>query len=359
MKFGGVFDPDAIRAKITEKEDFSASLGFWNDQKKAEKTMAELKSLRGRIEPWENLKNEIGDLQALYELAEESDDNSMVPEIESILSSLTLKLEKLNIVNLLSDEVDQNGAWLTIHSGAGGTEACDWAQMLSRMYVRWAERRGFKVDTVDILEADGGIKSVTHQITGDYVFGYLKSESGVHRLVRISPFDSNARRHTSFTSVHAFPMLDDTIEVDVHPEDLRIDTYRAGGAGGQHVNKTDSAVRFTHLPTGIVVACQTERSQLMNRQTAMSILKAKLYEYYREKKEEENQKFSAEKKGISWGNQIRSYVFQPYTMVKDHRTKYETGNIQAVMDGELDGFMEAWLSSKWKGIPLDGGDDEL
>lgn len=359
MKFGGVFDPDSIRAKITEKEDFSASPGFWNDQKKAEKTMAELKSLRGRIEPWQTLKNEIADLQALYELAEESDDDSMVPEIATILSQLNSKFEKLNIVNLLSDEVDRNGAWLTVHSGAGGTEACDWAQMLSRMYVRWAEGRGFKVETVDILEADGGIKSITHQITGEYVFGYLKSESGVHRLVRISPFDSNARRHTSFTSVHVFPILDDTIEVDVRPEDLRVDTYRAGGAGGQHVNKTDSAVRFTHLPTGIVVACQSERSQLMNRATAMGILKGKLYEYYREKKDQENLKFSAEKKGISWGNQIRSYVFQPYTMVKDHRTKYETGNIAAVMDGEIDAFMEAWLSSKWKGLPLDGGDDEL
>ncbi len=321
--------------------------------------MSELKALKGRVEPWENLRIQIGDLEALYELAEESNDDSMLGEIEAAIEEARLRFEKLNIINLLSDEVDRNAAFLTIHSGAGGTEACDWAQMLSRMYIRWAERRKYKIDTVDVLEADGGLKSITLQITGDYVFGYLKGEAGVHRLVRISPFDANARRHTSFTSVYAFPVLDDTIEVEVRPEDLRVDTYRAGGAGGQHVNKTDSAVRFTHLPTGIVVACQTERSQIMNRQTAMSILKARLYEYYREKKEQENMRFATEKKDISWGNQIRSYVFQPYTMVKDHRTKHETGNIQAVMDGDLDPFMDAYLSSKWKGQPIEGDEDDL
>jgi len=321
--------------------------------------MGEIKFLKNKIEPWEKLTVQLGDLEALYELAEESRDESMVFEIETGIKAAKDCFEKQNIINLLSGEVDRNGAFLTIHAGAGGTEACDWAQMLSRMYVRWAERRGFKIETVDMLEADGGIKSVTLQITGDYVFGYLKSEAGIHRLVRISPFDANARRHTSFTSVYPFPILDDTIEVEVRPEDLRVDTYRSGGAGGQHVNKTDSAVRFTHLPTGIVVACQSERSQIMNRATAMSILKARLYEYYREKKEQENQKFAAEKKDISWGNQIRSYVFQPYTMVKDHRTKHETGNIQAVMDGELDSFMEAYLDNTWKGLSLDGDEDNL
>ncbi len=321
--------------------------------------MSELRALKNRVEPWEGLITEVGDLEALYELAEESRDDSLVPEIEAHIKSIQERFEKLNTINLLSDEVDRNGAFLSIHAGAGGTEACDWAQMLSRMYVRWAERRGFKIETVDMLEAEGGIKSVTHQITGDYAFGFLKGEAGVHRLVRISPFDANARRHTSFTSVYTFPILDDTIEVDIRPEDLRVDTYRAGGAGGQHVNKTDSAVRYTHLPTGIVVACQSERSQLLNRQTAMNILKARLYEYYREKKEQENQRFAAEKKDISWGNQIRSYVFQPYTLVKDHRTKHETGNIQAVMDGDLDPFMEAWLNAKWKGVPLEGDDEEL
>ncbi len=358
MKYGGVFDPAAVKEKIAEKEEFSAQPGFWEDAKKAEKTMAEIKALKNRIEPWEELRTRVDDLEALYELAAESGDDSMVPEIESELESVRTSFEKLNILNLLSGEVDRNNAFLTIHAGAGGTEACDWAQMLSRMYVRWAERRGFKVETVDLLEADGGIKSVTHRISGDYVFGYLKGEAGVHRLVRISPFDSNARRHTSFTSVYVFPELDDTIEVEIRPEDLRVDTYRSGGAGGQHVNKTDSAVRFTHLPTGIVVACQSERSQIMNRQTAMSMLKARLYEYYRQKKEEENQRFASEKKDISWGNQIRSYVFQPYTMVKDLRTRHETGNIQAVMDGDLDPFMEAYLSAKWKNLPLDESDGE-
>jgi peptide chain release factor 2 len=321
--------------------------------------MGELKALKSKIEPWQDLRVQLDDLEALYDLASESKDDSFTAEIEEGIKAARERFEKLNVINLLSGEVDRNGAYLTIHAGAGGTEACDWAQMLSRMYLRWAERRGFRVETVDMLEADGGIKSITHQITGDYAYGYLKSEAGIHRLVRISPFDANARRHTSFTSVYPFPILDDTIEVDVRPEDLRVDTYRAGGAGGQHVNKTDSAVRFTHLPTGIVVACQTERSQLLNRQTAMNILKARLYEYYREKKEEENQKFAAEKKDISWGNQIRSYVFQPYTMVKDHRTKHETGNIQAVMDGDLDSFMESYLDNNWKGMSADGDDDDL
>ncbi|NLK60885.1 MAG: peptide chain release factor 2 [Treponema sp.] len=358
-KYGGVFDPDQIRKLITEKEELSSTEGFWNDQKKAEKTMSDLRSLRNRIDPWEELLEKVQDLEALFELTEEASDDSMIPELEQSLDAVNRDFKKLSILNMMSDEVDRNSAFLTIHAGAGGTEACDWAQMLARMYVRWAERRGYKVDTVDMLEADGGIKSITYQISGEYVFGYLKGEAGVHRLVRISPFDSAARRHTSFTSVYAFPVLDDTIEVDVRPEDLRVDTYRAGGAGGQHVNKTDSAVRFTHLPTGIVVACQTERSQLMNRQTAMSILKARLYEYYREEKEKENMKFATEKKDISWGNQIRSYVFQPYTMVKDHRTKHESGNIQAVMDGDLDPFMETWLNMKWKGKPLEGEEDDL
>jgi peptide chain release factor 2 len=216
------------------------------------------------------------------------------------------------------------------------------------MYLRWAERRGFKVEEVDRLEAEGGIKSATCRIDGDYAYGYLKGESGVHRLVRISPFDANARRHTSIASVYLFPVIDDTIEVDIRPEDLRVDTYRSGGAGGQHVNKTDSAVRFTHLPTGIVVACQSERSQTMNRAIGMSILKSRLYEYYRQEKEKENEKFAQEKKDISWGNQIRSYVFQPYTMVKDYRTKTEMGNIQAVMDGDIDPFIEEYLRFAWQ-----------
>ena len=358
MKFGGVFDPAAIKEKIAAKEALSAEPGFWDDPKSAEKVMSEIKALKGRVEPWERLRRRVDDLEALYELAAESGDDSLVTEVEAEIASIRAEYEKQNIVNLLSGEVDINNAFLTIHAGAGGTEACDWAQMLSRMYLRWAERRGYKTETVDLLEADGGIKSVTHRISGEYAFGYLKGEAGVHRLVRISPFDANARRHTSFTSVYVFPELDDTIEVDIRPEDLRVDTYRSGGAGGQHVNKTDSAVRFTHIPTGIVVACQSERSQIMNRQIAMSMLKARLYEYYRQKKEEENQRFASEKKDISWGNQIRSYVFQPYTMVKDLRTRHETGNIQAVMDGDLDPFIEAYLTAKWQNMPLDAAAGE-
>ena len=311
--------------------------------------MGELKSLKRRYDPWKQLKAEVEDLKTLYELAAEAGDESQCPEIEALLKNISGRYEKQNVIELMSGEVDRNGCFLTVHSGAGGTEACDWSQMLYRMYLRWAERRGFSVEEVDRLEAEGGIKSATCKIDGDYAYGYLKGESGVHRLVRISPFDANARRHTSFASVYIFPVIDDSIEVEIRSEDLRVDTYRSGGAGGQHVNKTDSAVRFTHLPTGIVVACQNERSQIKNRSIAMSMLKARLYEYYRQEKEKENERFAQEKKDISWGNQIRSYVFQPYTMVKDYRTKAEMGNIQAVMDGEIDFFIEEYLRFAWSG----------
>ncbi|WP_144389690.1 MULTISPECIES: peptide chain release factor 2 [unclassified Treponema] len=343
-------DSEAVKKRIAEKEVVAGQEGFWNDPKSAEKLLSEIKKLKNRIEPWEKLIADIEDLQTLYELTQEAgeDDNAdSIQEIDMSLTNLQERFEKLNTLALLSDEVDGSDAFLTVHAGAGGTEACDWARMLTRMYLRWAERRGFTVETLDELEADEGLKSITLQISGDYVYGFLKAETGVHRLIRISPFDANARRHTSFSSVYVFPVLDDTIEVNIRPEDLRVDTYRAGGAGGQHVNKTDSAVRLTHLPTGIVVACQNERSQISNRATAMSMLKARLYEYYRNEKEKENAKFAAEKKGISWGNQIRSYIFQPYTMVKDHRTKHETGNIQAVMDGDIDGFIEDFLKKQW------------
>jgi peptide chain release factor 2 len=345
---GGVFEEPlksgtTIKERITELEAQSGEANFWSDSSSAEKVMGELKALKNRSEPWQNLKAEAEDLSALLELANEAGDESQSAEIAETLKKISARYEKQNLLELMSGEVDRNGCFLTIHSGAGGTEACDWSQMLYRMYLRWAERRGYKVEEVDMLEAEGGIKSATCKIEGDYAYGYLKGESGVHRLVRISPFDSNARRHTSFASVYAFPVLDDSIEVEVKPEDLRVDTYRSGGAGGQHVNKTDSAVRFTHLPTGIVVACQSERSQTMNRATAMSMLKARLYEYYRQEKEKDNERFAQEKKDISWGNQIRSYVFQPYTMVKDYRTKAESGNIQAVMDGDIDMYIEEYL----------------
>ncbi len=356
--FGGVFDHASIDKKIKEKEEISALPNFWDDTENAQKVMNELKYLKGRVEPWRELIAETKDLQTLYELALEENDQKIEDEIRSQLEKSQKKFEELSILNLLSGEVDKNGCFLTIHSGAGGTEACDWAYMLSRMYLRWAERNGFKMETVDLQEDEGGIKSTTIQITGDYVYGKLKGEAGVHRLIRISPFDSNARRHTSFSSVFIFPILDDTIKVDIRPEDLRVDTYRSGGKGGQHVNKTDSAVRFTHIPTGIVVTCDSERSQLMNRATAMSILKAKLYQLYKEQKEKENAKFGAEKKEISWGNQIRTYVFQPYTMVKDHRTKHEEGNIQAVMDGDIDSFIDSFLQAQWKGFSSDEKDSD-
>jgi peptide chain release factor 2 len=305
--------------------------------------MSELKDLKTRFEPWKALKAEIDDLATLYELSIEERDETQSPEIEATLNNLAERYERQNLVELMSGEVDKNGCFLTIHAGAGGTEACDWSQMLYRMYLRWAERRGFSVEEVDRLEAEGGIKSATCKIEGDYAYGFLKGESGVHRLVRISPFDANARRHTSFASAYVFPVLDDSIEVDIRAEDLRVDTYRSSGAGGQHVNKTDSAVRFTHLPTGIVVACQSERSQTMNRATAMSMLRARLYEHYKTEREKDNERFAQEKKDISFGSQIRSYVFQPYTMVKDTRTKAEMGNIQAVMDGDIDIFIEEYL----------------
>ena len=347
-KHGGVFEDAQFAQRIAEVEAKTAEPGFWNDQETVEKTMASLKSLKNRYEPWKALYDEISDLQTLFELAAEAEDESEGAGIENTLKQLSERYEKQNIFELMSGEMDKNACFLTVHSGAGGTEACDWSQMLYRMYLRWAEQKGFSVEEVDRQEAEGGIKSATCRVDGDYAYGYLKGETGIHRLVRISPFDSNARRHTSFASVYLFPVIDDTIEVDIKPEDLRVDTYRAGGAGGQHVNKTDSAVRFTHLPTGIVVACQNERSQIKNRSIAMSMLKARLYEFYRQEKEKENAKYSQEKKDISWGHQIRSYVFQPYTMVKDYRTKVEKGNIQAVMDGDIDPFIEEYLRFVWK-----------
>jgi peptide chain release factor 2 len=354
MKPGGVFEDASFGQRIAAIEAKTGETGFWNDTAAAEKTMAELKSLKNRYEPWKELRAEIDDLAVLHELALEAADEGESAGIESVLQKLGSRYEKQNVFELMGGEVDKNGCFLTVHSGAGGTEACDWSQMLYRMYLRWAERKGFAIEEVDRLEAEGGIKSATCKIEGGYAYGYLKGESGVHRLVRISPFDANARRHTSFASVYIFPVIDDSIEVEIRPEDLRVDTYRSGGAGGQHVNKTDSAVRFTHLPTGIVVACQNERSQIKNRAIAMSILKARLYEHYRQEKEKENEKFAQEKKDISWGNQIRSYVFQPYTMVKDYRTRVETGNIQAVMDGDIDPFIEEFLRFSWKNSAVKG-----
>jgi peptide chain release factor 2 len=341
---GGVFDPDSIKTEIVRLERLSAEPEFWNNRELAEKTLGELTSLRKRIEPWDALLEESEELEVLLELTieEGAQDSSLL----TILKDLQERFEVLNLLEMFDGEFDKNGVFLTIHSGAGGTEACDWVQMLYRMYNRWIERKGFKMEIIDLLEAEGGFKSVTIQIKGEYAHGYLKSETGIHRLVRISPFDSGARRHTSFASVFVSPVFDDDIEVEIKAEELRIDTYRASGAGGQHVNKTDSAVRITHLPTGMVVQCQNERSQHKNKAMAMKVLKSRLYEYLKEQQEEEQEKHSQEKKDISWGNQIRSYVFQPYTMVKDHRTNHEVGNINAVMDGDLDGFIEAYLKQE-------------
>jgi len=300
--------------------------------------------LKKRFEPWKKLEKELKELKDLYYLAQEEDDESLEEELKHNIREHNKRFNSLRNLELLSGENDEKDAFLTIHSGAGGTEACDWVSMLYRMYTRWAENNDYSYEILDFLEAEGGIKSVTMQISGSYAYGYLKGESGIHRLVRISPFDSSRRRHTSFASVFVSPVIEDDLEVEIKPEDIRIDTFRAQGAGGQHVNKTDSAVRITHFETGIVVQCQNERSQHKNKATAMKILRSRLYEYYREEREREKEKLNKEKKDISWGNQIRSYVFHPYTMVKDHRTKLETGNIQAVMDGEIDSFIQEYLN---------------
>ena len=348
MKHGGIFDPDKIKGEIKELEEKTYEEKFWNDRKEAEKILSTVKRKKESYEPWEELYNTVSDTKELLEMAIDEEDESQETDIKKSCLEIEKKLSEMKVIKLLSGEMDKASAFMTIHSGAGGTEACDWVTMLYRMYTRWAERRNFKIDIIDLLEAEGGIKSVTIQISGSFAHGYLKSESGIHRLVRISPFDSNSRRHTSFASVHISPVIDDNIEIDIKPDDIRIDTYRAQGAGGQHVNKTDSAVRLTHFETGIVVQCQNERSQHKNKANAMKVLKSRLYEYYMEKQEAENEKYSQEKKDIAWGSQIRSYVFQPYTMVKDHRTKHEIGNIQSVMDGNIDPFIDEYLSYIWK-----------
>ena len=311
--------------------------------------MTAFKQKKSRLEPWEELRAQIADLKELHELSAEEGEGELEEEIRSTLLALQKRFDGLQLRELLGGKMDPANAFLTIHPGAGGTEACDWVNMLLRMYSRWTEASGYKTSVLDLQEAEGGVKSVTLQIDGDYAFGYLKCETGIHRLVRMSPFDSSGRRHTSFASVYVSPVIEDDIDVEIKPEEMRVDTYRASGAGGQHVNKTDSAVRITHLATKIVVQCQNERSQHKNRALAMKVMKSRLYEHYREEREAEQAKNAAEKKDISWGNQIRSNVFQPYTMVKDHRTKHETGNIQSVMDGAIDPFIAEYLRLTWSG----------
>lgn len=317
---------------------------FWDDQEKAQKVMQETKALKEQVETLSNFESRIDDLTVLLELAEEENDESLEPELAQGIHDLKKAMERFELQLLLDEPYDKNNAILELHPGAGGTESQDWASMLLRMYTRWAEKRGYQVETLDYLPGDeAGVKSVTLLIKGHNAYGYLKAEKGVHRLVRISPFDASGRRHTSFVSCNVMPELDDDLEVTIRPEDLKIDVFRSSGAGGQHVNTTDSAVRITHLPTGIVVTCQSERSQIQNRERAMKILKARLYEKKREEQEKELAALRGEQKEIGWGSQIRSYVFHPYSMVKDHRTQVETGNVQAVMDGEIDMFIDAYL----------------
>jgi len=320
---------------------------FWDDNEAAQKVISEVNQLKEMIEQTESLEAQYEDLQVMLELADEEDDESMFVEIEKGIKSLRKSLSDFELQLLLSEPYDKNNAILEIHPGAGGTESQDWASMLLRMYTRWSEDHGFKVEVMDYLAGDeAGLKSVTLLIKGHNAYGYLKAEKGVHRLVRISPFDASGRRHTSFSSVDALPELDDDIDIDIRTEDLKIDTYRASGAGGQHINTTDSAVRITHLPTNVVVTCQSERSQIKNRDRAMKLLKARLYEKQREEQEKELADIRGEQKEIGWGSQIRSYVFHPYSMVKDHRTNTEMGNVNAVMDGEIDLFIDAYLRSK-------------
>lgn len=318
---------------------------FWNDNAKAQRIIAEANELRGWAVPYKEIKERFEGVESLLPEACEMEDEALIEELLAELSKVERELEALEVRRMLSGEMDNKHCFLSINAGAGGTEACDWALMLSRMYQRWAEKRGWKVEVVDSVDGEtAGIKSITLKLSGAFAYGYAKAEKGVHRLVRISPFDSGSRRHTSFASVDVTPEITDDIQIEILPSEVRVDTFRASGAGGQHVNVTDSAVRMTHIPTGIVVACQSERSQVQNRETCMKLLRSKLYEKKVMEREENIRSIGGEKKEIAWGSQIRNYVFQPYTLVKDARTNYESGNIQAMMDGELlDEFIIAYL----------------
>jgi len=330
---------------MAELDQHIARPDFWNNAEEARRITRQRKAVESVVSLWARLEQTLEDCHVLLELAAEaSDEESLDSDLEAGTALLEDQVKDLEFKKMLGGENDFNNAIVSINAGAGGTEAQDWASMLLRLYLRWAERRGFATSIIDILEGEeAGIKSATFTVTGDYAYGYLKAEIGVHRLVRISPFDANARRHTSFSSVFVYPDIEDNIEIIVEEKDLRVDTYRSSGAGGQHVNKTDSAVRITHLPTGIVVQCQNERSQHMNRAMAMKILKARLYEMEMQDRQKEIDKLHASKKQIAWGSQIRSYVLQPYQLVKDHRTGTEIGNVNAVLDGEINAFIEAYL----------------
>lgn len=328
-------------------EEEMSSPKFWDNRENAQEKVAKLSSLKKILDSFDSLSRERDDFIALAELIIEASDESSLPEAEKTWEKLAAKIANLELVSFLSGKFDANNTYFSIHAGAGGTESCDWTSILLRMYRRWFERKGFEVEVIDSQAGDeAGIKAVTMLVKGDFAYGYCRAERGVHRLVRISPFDSNARRHTSFAAVEVFPELNDEIEIEIDEKDLKIDTYRSSGAGGQYVNRTDSAIRITHLPTGIVVSCQMERSQHKNRATAMKMLKAKLYELEEEKRQKEADAIKGVQSEIGWGSQIRSYVLHPYQLVKDLRTDVETGNTQAVLDGEIDIFVDAWLRSK-------------
>ena len=337
-------DPESIKQRIEETEKLMEEPSFWDDVEKSKKTMSKLKSMKDELEGFQALESGKEEIALLIEMAEEEGDASLIPEIESEFEAFTERLETLRLATLLSDEYDGSDAIVTLHAGAGGTEACDWCSMLYRMYMRWAEKRGLEFETIDYLDGDeAGIKAVTFEVHGENSYGLLKSEHGVHRLVRISPFNAAGKRQTSFVSCDVMPDIDEDIDIEIDKDDLRIDLYRASGAGGQHINKTSSAVRLTHLPTGIVVQCQNERSQHQNKDKAMAMLRSKLYLLQQAENAEKAADIKGDVKDINFGNQIRSYVLQPYTMVKDHRTNKEIGNAQSVLDGKIDPFISAYL----------------
>ncbi|UVI29878.1 peptide chain release factor 2 [Paenibacillus spongiae] len=345
----GSLDLDLKQELIENFEEKMTAPDFWDDNDRAQSVIAELNAVKSVVEQYERLNVEQDDLQTMLELAEEEGDESLEADIASGVQELVRKVNEFELQLLLNQPYDKLNAILELHPGAGGTESQDWAQMLYRMYTRWAEKKGFKVELLDYLPGDeAGIKSVTVMVKGYNAYGYLKAEKGVHRLVRISPFDASGRRHTSFVSCDIMPEIVDDIEIEIRSEDLKVDTYRASGAGGQHINKTESAIRITHIPTGIVVSCQTQRSQIQNRESAMTMLRSKLYERKIEEQQKQLAEIRGEQSDIAWGSQIRSYVFHPYSMVKDHRTSVETGNVGAVMDGDLDAFIDGYLRSQIK-----------